>query len=168
MMACITVALPTWWLEKWQLGSDLLQQLSWHDARLNMLYVTAGKACAVAKPMPGRLRQATMMQAWQAACRQAKYAHQLTQQPKRKLSTIWQDFVRHTFKPVASGNLPMRMLSCTLKPSKLLLPCSFSKLVKHKLGCKFACVLYVRVSLLKHIIACHVKDFVAAVMISSL
>ena len=61
---------------------------------------------------------------------------QLTQQSEWKISTITPGLVRHTFKPVASCNLPMCMPGRTVKPSKLSLLGSFSKLVQHKLCCK--------------------------------
>ncbi len=93
--------------------------------------------------------------------------HALTQQSERKLPIVGQDLVRHTFEPTASGNLPMRMIRGTVESSKLLPPSSFSQLVKHKLCCKFGCIHDLRVAILKHTITTHVKDFVAAVMISS-
>ena len=73
-------------------------------------------------------------------------------------------WVRHTFKPVASGNLPMLMPSCTVKPSKLFPPGSFSKLVQHKLCCKSGCIHNLWVAMLKHTLACHVKYLVATIL----
>ena len=96
-----------------------------------------------------------------------KPKHALTQQSERKIPTIRQNLVCHTFEPIASGNLPMRMIRGTVEPSKLLPPSSLSRLVKHKLCCKLGCIHNLRVAIYKHTMATHVKDFVAACMVSS-
>ena len=54
-----------------------------------------------------------------------------------------------------------------MDPSKLLPPGSFSQLMIHKLCYKLACIHNLRKAILKHTMAAHVADSVAAVMIPS-
>ena len=75
--------------------------------------------------------------------------------------------VHHTFEPILSGNLPMHLIRGTVDPSKLLPPGSFSQLMIHKLCYKLACIHNLRKAILKHTMAAHVADSVAAVMIPS-
>ncbi len=91
----------------------------------------------------------------------------LTQQPERKLPSTGQDLVHHTFEPVLSGKLPMRLIRGIVEPSNLLPPSNFSQLVEHKLCHKLACIHNLREAILKNTMATHVKDSVAAVMIPS-